>query len=75
MYAIRSYYDQALQMQNRIGEIDEYLENKQDLFLECRKELHPGVRITINDAVIKIKELYQHCKLFIHEGQVQIAVL
>ena len=64
--------NETVQINMRIEEIDDYLQQKQDLSVTCRKELYPGVRITINDFVLNITNLYQYCKAGIGEDGIEI---
>ncbi len=63
---------QKAQMSKRIEEIDEYLTKKQNLFVECRKELYPGVKIIINDIVFTANTTYQYCRIGIGEDGVEV---
>lgn len=64
--------NETTQINVRINEIDDYLQQKQDLSVTCRKELYPGVRITINDVVLNITTLYQYCKAGIGDDGIEI---
>jgi len=59
----------------RIEEIDIYLQNKQNLFINCKKELNPGVKITINDEVLFVKQLYQYCQIGLGNDGIEIRTL
>ncbi len=60
------------QLQKRIDEIDTYLKTKQNLCVNCKRELYPGVKITINDFVLIINTTYQHCLVGIGDDGIEI---
>ena len=59
----------------RIKEIDKYLENKQNLSVTCKKMLYPGTKITINDFVMQVNDLYQYCKISLGEDGIKVETL
>ena len=60
---------------DRIGEIDLYLQNKQNLSITCKKELFPGTRITINDFVYQVNDKYQYCKIYLGNDGIKFEAL
>ncbi len=62
-----------LEALNRIAEIDLILETKQVLFIKCRSELFPGVKATINNDVITVKDEYTRCLITLVENEIRIA--
>ncbi len=60
------------QLQKRIEEIDIYLKTKQNLCVNCKRELYPGVKITINDFVLPINTTYQYCLVGIGDDGIEI---
>lgn len=60
------------QLSKRIEEIDEYLQTKQNLSVTCKKELYPGVKITINDYVLTINTTYQYCVVGVGEDGIEV---
>lgn len=60
------------QLTKRIEEIDVYLQTKQNLFVSCKKELYPGVKIIINDTVFTADTLYQHCTIGIGNDGIEV---
>ena len=59
----------------RIADIIKYLENKQNLSITCRKELYPGTRITINDFVLQVKDIYQYCRIYLDDDGIKTETL
>ncbi len=60
------------QIQKRIEEIDIYLQTKQNLCVNCKRELYPGVKITINDFVLPVNSTYQYCLVGIGDDGIEI---
>lgn len=60
------------QLTKRIEEIDLYLQTKQNLTITCKKELYPGVKITINDTVFPVNTMYQHCIIGIGKEGIEV---
>lgn len=61
--------------EQRIKEIDTYLENKENLSITCKKELFPGTKITINDFVFAVNDKYQYCKIYLGEDGIKTETL
>ena len=59
----------------RIEEIDMYLQIKQNLYLNCKKELNPGVKIIINDIVFVVNVQYQHCQVGLGNDGIEVRTL
>lgn len=59
----------------RIEEIDNYLKIKQNRNLTCRRFLYPGCKITINDQIMVINTVYQHCQLNLGKGGIDVCTL
>ncbi len=60
------------QLNARIEDIDVQLQTKQNISVSCRKELNPGVKIVINDNVLTINDLYQHCEIGLGNDGIEI---
>ena len=63
------------QLLKRVEEIDEYLKTKQNLYIECRKEVYPGVRIVINDSIFTVGTLYQYCHIGLGNDGIEIRAI
>lgn len=59
----------------RIKEIDKYIENRQNLSVTCKKHLYPGTKITINDFVMQVNDLYQYCKISLDQDGIKVETL
>lgn len=63
-------------LNKRIEEIDISLANRQHLSVECRGYIYPGVKIIINDAVMKVASEYVRTKVTTAEdGEIYAAPL
>lgn len=62
-------------MEKRVNEIDEYLKNRQNLTITCKRHLYPGVKITLNDMVMNVNSVYQHCKVYMGDDGIKIDLL
>lgn len=62
-------------MEKRITEIDKYLQEKEDLSITCRKQLYPGVKITINDLVYNVNTTINYCKIHLVDGEIKVDML
>ena len=63
------------EIQERIDEIDKYLETKQNLSVSCKKDLNPGVKVTINDTVFVVNTPYQHCTVGLGDDGIEVSTL
>lgn len=62
-------------LEKRIAEITEYLEQKENLSITCKKELYPGVKITINDFVMQVNTTYQYCRIYLDSDGIKTETL
>lgn len=59
-------------MLERIKEINEYMDEKQNLFVQFRRTLYPGVRITIGDYSYSVPTEQERGKLVIGQDNVEL---
>lgn len=62
-------------LEKRVNEIDEYLKNRQNLTITCKRHLYPGVKITLNDMVMNVNSVYQYCKVYMGDEGIKIDLL
>lgn len=62
-------------LEKRIAEITEYLEHRENLSITCKKELYPGVKITINDFVMQVNDVYQYCRIYLDSDGIKVDTL
>lgn len=59
----------------QIEQIDLQLQTKQNLYVNCRKDLNPGVKIIINDSIFIANTLYQHCQVGLGKEGIEVRTL
>lgn len=62
-------------LSKRVEQIDEYLKLKQNLYVNCKKELNPGVKIVINDSVFAVNMTYQYCQIGLSDDGIEVRTL
>jgi uncharacterized protein (DUF342 family) len=63
-------------MNKRIAEIDEILQNKQNLRINCKGTIYPKTKIVINTSRYEVANEWTHCSVFVNEqGEINFGQL
>ena len=54
-------------LERKISEIDEHLRERQELGVSCRREMFPGVTVTINDMIYNVNGVIKNSRLSLGE--------
>lgn len=54
-------------------ELDKVMENKEDAYISIRKEGYPGVKVSISNATLVLKNEVQYCRLINDKGEIRVA--
>lgn len=54
-------------IEQKIEEIDVHLREKQDIGINCKREMYPGVTLVINDAAYSVNDMIKCCRITLGE--------